>query len=103
MLLARALATGAPLLLWDEPLAPLDIRHALQVMGLARRLAAGGAAVVFSLHDLRLAESLDQVAVMEGGRLRALGRPEAVLTPDFLRAVFGVRATRAPGLNLDLP
>ncbi|HVW22478.1 MAG TPA: ABC transporter ATP-binding protein [Opitutaceae bacterium] len=103
VLLARALATAAPLLLWDEPLAPLDVRHALQVVALARRLAAGGATVVFSLHDLRLAEGLDQVAVMEAGRLRALGRPEAVLSADFLRSVFGVRASRAPGLNLELP
>jgi iron complex transport system ATP-binding protein len=103
VLLARALATRAPLLLWDEPLAPLDIRHALQVVELARRLARGGGTVILSLHDLRLAETLDQVAVMEGGRLRALGRPESVLTAGFLRSVFGVRASRAPGLALELP
>jgi iron complex transport system ATP-binding protein len=102
VLLARALATGAPLLLWDEPLAPLDIRHALQVVALARRLARGGGTVLFSLHDLRLAETLDQVAVMHGGRLRALGRPGQVLTAEFLRTIFGVRATRAPGLDLEL-
>jgi iron complex transport system ATP-binding protein len=103
VLLARALATGAPLLLWDEPLASLDIRHALQIVELARRIARRGGTVLLSLHDLRLAETLDQVAVMDGGRLRALGRPDSVLTADFLRSVFGVRASRAPGLNLELP
>lgn len=103
VLLARSLATAAPLLLWDEPLAALDIRHALQVVALARRLARAGGTVLLSLHDLRLAESLDQIAVMDAGRLRAFGPPAAVLTPDFLRAVFGVRASRAPGLTLDLP
>lgn len=103
VLLARSLATAAPLLLWDEPLAALDIRHALQVVALARRLARAGGTVLLSLHDLRLAETLDQIAVMDAGRLRAFGPAAAVLTPDFLRAVFGVRASRAPGLTLELP
>lgn len=103
VLLARALATAAPLMLWDEPVAALDIRHALQVAALARRLAKAGGTVLLSLHDLRLAEGLDQVAVMDRGRLRALGAPGAVLTADFVQEVFGVRASRALGLQLDLP
>lgn len=103
VLLARSLVTAAPLLLWDEPLAALDIRHALQVVALARRLGAAGGTVLLSLHDLRLAEALDQVAVMDAGRLRAFGPPASVLTPEFLRDVFGVRASRGPGLILDLP
>lgn len=103
VLLARALATGAPLMLWDEPLAALDIRHALQVVALARRLAAGGSTVLLSLHDLRVAESLDRVVVMDRGRMRAFGPPAEVLTAGFVHEVFGVRVSRAPGLTLDLP
>ena len=103
VLLARALATAAPLQLWDEPLAPLDPRHALEVLALARELTGGGSTVMFSLHDLRVAHALDMVVVLHNGRLRAVGRPEEVLTPALLADVFGVRAHTGHGLTLELP
>jgi len=103
VLLARALATAAPLQLWDEPLAALDVQHALRVLVLARELATAGSTVVLSLHDLRVAHCLDQVIVLHERRVRAAGRPDAVLTPDLLHDVFGVRARTAPGLILELP
>ena len=103
VLLARALATDAPLQLWDEPLAALDVRHALEVLTLANELARTGRTMLFSLHDLRLAHCLDVVIVLHDGRLRAIGRPDDVLTPALLREVFGVRARTAPGLTLELP
>jgi iron complex transport system ATP-binding protein len=103
VLLARALATAAPLQLWDEPLAPLDPRHVLEVLALARELVRGGSTVLMSLHDLRVASLLDLVVVLHDGRLRASGRPADVLTPDLFAGVFGVRAHMAPGLSLELP
>ena len=103
VLLARALATEASLQLWDETLAALDARHALEVLVLADELKRAGRTVVLSLHDLRVAHRLDRVVVMQAGRLRAFGRPDEVLTPDLLREVFGVKARVAPGLTLELP
>jgi iron complex transport system ATP-binding protein len=104
VLLARALATQAPLQLWDEPLAPLDVRHALDVLVLARELTHGrGSTVLISLHDLRVAHCLDAIVVLQAGRLRAAGSPDAVLTPELLLDVFGVKARTAPGLVLELP
>jgi iron complex transport system ATP-binding protein len=104
VLLARALATGAPLQLWDEPLAPLDPRHALDVLALARELARrDGAAVLLSLHDLALARELDWLAVLHEGRLCAAGKPAEVLTPELLREVFRVKASTQPRLALELP
>ena len=104
VLLARALATQARLQLWDEPLAPLDVRHALDVLVLARELTRDrGATVLISLHDLRVAHCLDAIVVLQAGRLRAAGSPADVLTPELLLDVFGVRARTAPGLVLELP
>ena len=103
VLLARALATGAALQLWDEPLAPLDPRHALEVLHLARELTRAGTTMLFSLHDLRVANCLDMVVVLQAGRLRAAGPPATVLTPDLLHEVFGVRARTTEGLTLELP
>ncbi|MDR1816609.1 MAG: ABC transporter ATP-binding protein [Puniceicoccales bacterium] len=101
VLLARALATGAPLQLWDEPLSPLDPRHALEVLARARALAAAGSAVLFSLHDLALARELDSVLVMDGGRLAGFGPPAEILSPALLRDTFRVRAAERPRLVLE--
>jgi iron complex transport system ATP-binding protein len=103
VLLARALATEAPLQLWDEPLAALDVRHALDVLVMAAGLKRAGRTLLLSLHDLRLAHCLDCVAVMHEGRLRAFGPPADVLTPELLRTVFGVKARMEPSLVLELP
>lgn len=103
VLLARALVTDAPLQLWDEPLAPLDPRHGLEVLMLARRIAKEQKTVLLSLHDLRVANCLDFVVVMHEGRMRAAGPPAAVLTPELLLEVFGVKARQSEGLTLELP
>jgi len=103
VLIARALATEAKLQLWDEPLAALDARHALEVLRIADELKRAGHTVLLSLHDLRLAHAFDAVAVMQEGRLRAFGRPAEVMTPEMLHDVFGVKARIAPGLNIELP
>jgi iron complex transport system ATP-binding protein len=101
--LARALATGAPLQLWDEPAASLDVRHALEVLHLAKRLATGGATLLVSLHDLRTAYCFDRVLVLHRGALVGFGAPEAVLSPELILDVFQVRASLGPALTLALP
>jgi iron complex transport system ATP-binding protein len=101
--LARALATGAPLQLWDEPAASLDVRHALEVLHLARQLAAGGSTLLVSLHDLRTAYCFDRVLVLNQGQLVGYGTPETVLSPELIHEVFRVQARQGPALTLELP
>jgi iron complex transport system ATP-binding protein len=101
--LARALATGAPVQLWDEPVAQLDVRHALEVMRLARRLADAGGTVLVSLHDLRAAYRFDRVLVLDRGRLVGNGKPHEVLTAALIRDVFRVEATFVESLVPELP
>lgn len=103
VLLARAMVTNAPLHLWDEPLGPLDPRHALKVLALADELKQAGDTVIMSLHDLRVAYYLDQVVVLSEGNLRAVGNPHDVLTPELLFDVFGVKANFVSSLILKLP
>ena len=101
--LARALATGAPLQLWDEPTGSLDVRHALEVLQLAQRLAVGGTTLLVSLHDLRSAFCFDRVLVLDQGRVVGFGPPREILTPGLIEAVFRVRATPGAGIDLELP
>ncbi|UAK24570.1 ABC transporter ATP-binding protein [Sphingomonas nostoxanthinifaciens] len=93
VLLARALAVGAPALLADEPLAALDPGHQLDVMALLAEEARGGGLVVAVLHDLTLAARFcDRLLLMDRGRIVADGTPRDVLTPERLAQVYCIRA-----------
>lgn len=101
--LARALATDAKIQLWDEPTANLDVRHGLDVLQLAAKLRDEGRAVLISMHDLRAALRFDQVLVLDRGRLAASGKPGAVLNPELIQRVFGVKARMGQEMILELP
>lgn len=92
-LLARALAQETPLLVADEPTSGLDPAAQLAVMELFQTLAAEGRCVLASLHDLGLAARYcTRLIVLNAGRIVADGRPDQVLTPALLAAVFGISA-----------
>jgi len=98
VLLARTLATQAPILLVDEPAAHLDPAHQLRLMELLRAEAARGVAVVITLHDLALASRFcDAIVVMQSGKVAAQGTPAEALSDAALANVFGIRAIRADG------
>jgi iron complex transport system ATP-binding protein len=91
VLLARALATGAPVLLLDEPTAALDVRHALELLAVLRRRAADGAAVVVVLHGLAEAASVcDEALLLDQGRSVAAGPVTTVIAAAPVRQVYGV-------------
>ncbi|MDP1669759.1 ABC transporter ATP-binding protein [Phaeovulum sp.] len=93
VLIARALAQEAPLLLADEPTAGLDPEAQIATMQVFVELAAAGGAVVASLHDLGLAaRHCTRLWVLSKGRLVADGAPREVLTQELLAKVFHIRA-----------
>ncbi len=92
VLLARALAQAAPVLLLDEPTTYLDLRHQTDILRIVKILAKErGLAVLMAVHDLNLAgRYADRVALLAGGEVRALGVPGEVLTAENLAAVYGM-------------
>lgn len=91
VLLARALAVEAPLLLADEPIAALDPYHQLHVMEILRERTRAGAGVLAVIHDLDLATRfMDRLVLMHQGRVVADGPPADVLTPERLAAVYRI-------------
>lgn len=91
VLLARLLATRAPLLIADEPAAGLDPDAQFLSLERLRARAEAGAAVIVTLHDLTLAaRACDRLAVLHGGRLRALAAPAEALSSEILAEVFGL-------------
>lgn len=96
VLVARALAVKAPLLLADEPVAALDPYHQIEVMELLQAEAQRGAAVIAVLHDLRLAAQFaNRVALLHRGQITEFGPPDMVLTPERLAQVYRIRRSEA--------
>jgi iron complex transport system ATP-binding protein len=95
VLIARSLATKAPIILLDEPTANLDPAHALDVLELCRSLANAGTVVILTTQDLSMVvRYADRVALMKAGTIVTAGSRE-VLTDGVLRSVFEVRTAWA--------
>ena len=93
VLIARALAQEAPLLIADEPTAGLDPAAQIAVMDVFRAHAGEGGAVLASLHDLGLAaRHCTRLVLLLKGQIVANGPPQEVLTEENLARVFHLRA-----------
>jgi len=92
VLLARAIAQGAPYLLLDEPTTFLDLQHQSSLLNLIRRLSQDkDLGVLMVLHDLNLASLYaDRIAILSDGHITALGSPRQVLTEDHLTSIYRV-------------
>ena len=90
-LIARALAQDARLVVLDEPTASLDFGNQARVLDRVLGLAGQGMGVLLSTHnpDHALA-CADRVLLLHGGRIVAEGVPEAVITSENLKKLYGV-------------
>ncbi len=92
VLIALAVAQGAPVVVLDEPTVHLDLRHQVETMELLVDLnERDGATILAVLHDLRLAAHFfPRLVLLDRGVAVADGTPAEVLSPERIRAVFGV-------------
>ncbi len=93
VVLARAIATNARILLLDEPTANLDLAHQAMMFKLVRkRCREHNASAIVITHDLNLAsEFADEIVMLRHGRIVAKGAPAQVLTAENIEKVFSVR------------
>lgn len=93
VVLARALAQEAPILLLDEPTTALDLGHQQDVLELVDDLRRStGVTVIATVHDLTLAARYgDRVAMLAKGRIVAQGAPAEVLTAAAIAEIFDAR------------
>jgi iron complex transport system ATP-binding protein len=88
VLLARALAVEAQVLLMDEPLANLDPPHQADWLLLVRELVRSGRTVVSVLHEVTLALQADEMVIVDAGRIVHQGACADAATHAALREVF---------------
>src|ERR1043165_2146436 len=91
VILARAMAQDAPVVLLDEPTSALDARHQVLICEMIRRMRAKGKTVVAATHDLNLASQFaDRLYLLNEGRIAAEGTPEQTLTRECLERVYDI-------------
>lgn len=90
IVVARALAQEAAILLLDEPTTALDIRHQADIYRLLRRLHdEGGLTIMLVSHDLNLsARACERLVLLDDGTLRSDGPPEKVIEAKTLSQVY---------------
>ncbi len=95
VLIARALAQDAPLILLDEPTAHLDPLHQIEVVKLVKELARHGKGVLTAIHDLNLASELAETAVLLGeSGVLVVGPIQEVLRSQALEDAYRVKFDR---------
>ena len=90
VLIARALAQRAQIILLDEPTSFLDIRHKAEIFDLISSLAATrGLSVITVSHDISLAaQYCHRMMLLDKGSIYKIGEPEEVITSDNISTVY---------------
>ncbi|WP_082148926.1 ABC transporter ATP-binding protein [Bellilinea caldifistulae] len=91
LLVARALAQQADLLLLDEPTSHLDLGNKKRLVTCLQNLVAGGTTILFTSHEPEVVAALaDQVVLMRGGQVLSSGALEDIWQADRLSEVYGI-------------
>ncbi|MEY4996536.1 MAG: hypothetical protein RLZ67_1261 [Actinomycetota bacterium] len=93
VLLARALAQEADVLLLDEALSGVDTRHTDELISLFTSLCASGTSVLVSTHDLELVRSRFTRCLTVNGKILGDGSPSVELAGDKLERLFGATSS----------
>jgi len=88
--IAMVLAQDTKYVLLDEPLNNLDMKHAVQIMRIMRRMADElGKTVVLVLHDVNFASAYsDKIVALKNGRVAAMGTPDDLIRSDVLGEIY---------------
>lgn len=105
ILIARALAQSPSILLMDEPVSHLDIKHQIGIINLINNLCSTlGITVLAVLHDINLAaRHCHRVVLIKEGSIVGTGAPANVLTEENIKRVFDVEVDIVQPYNLILP
>ena len=78
-------------LLLDEPTANLDLSSEMLLMNILKARATSNVGILVILHDLNLASHFaDKIAIMKDGEIKAFGKPEEIMTDDFMTSIYDV-------------
>ncbi len=92
LLIARALAQQAGILLLDEPTAHLDLANKQRLVACLRDLRTRGTTILLTSHDPEVVSAVaDRIALMNRGCILHVGTPDEVWTEEYLSATYGIQ------------
>jgi iron complex transport system ATP-binding protein len=104
VLIARALAQQAQIIVMDEPASSLDYGNQMRLLARIRQLAKDGLSIVLSTHNPDHTFLIaDRVALLKDGMLYKTGTPQDVLTPELMRNVYGIDVVIGQVAGSDTP
>jgi iron complex transport system ATP-binding protein len=105
VLIARALAVDADIVLMDEPLTHLDPNHQADMVALIKGLVKSGKTVISVMHEIQIALMADEMLIMSGGQKRSMGGVETDGVIEALEQVFEhrLRVVSSSGIWLTVP
>ena len=90
--IAKAFAQQSEIMLLDEPINHLDIKHQLDLMKLLKNMK--NKTIIFSIHNIDLAlKFCDDIILMKDGEITAYGETQKILTPPKIKEIFEVDAS----------
>lgn len=94
VIIARALTQKTPIILLDEPISNLDIKHQFEIMELLKKINNERQTTIFLiLHDLNLAYKYgNEILIMESGKLKLFGDKQDILNTQNIEDIFKVNA-----------
>jgi len=103
VLIARAVAQEAKIIVMDEPSSSLDFGNQLRLMDTVRRLSREGYTFIFTTHHPEHAMSVaDRVIMMDKGRIINDGKPEEVINFENIRTLYDLDKSLMPSKNIFL-
>ena len=110
VMLAQTLLRQTPLILLDEPSAPLDYRHTSKLLLALRTKSTNGALIFMAVHDLNIAsQTCDRIILLHDKKITHDGTPQEVLQKDILEEAYNIKLdrfihprTQKPFIGLDL-
>jgi len=93
VIVARAITQETEIILLDEPISHLDIRHQIDILNNIRAMNRdGNKTIIAVLHDLNIAAAYsDNIILMHEGKIHSVGTPEEVLTPEAVKEIYGLK------------
>ncbi|MBN4062637.1 MAG: ABC transporter [Alkaliphilus sp.] len=93
VIIARALAQQPEILLLDEPITFLDIKHQISILNLCKKLnKEKKITIITTMHDINLASRYsDYILLLDSGRVEVLDVPEKVITEKNIESVYGIK------------
>ncbi len=87
--LARALAQNKDVIICDEPVSSLDIKHSIRIMDLLHRLNREGSTIITVLHDINMASDYcSSIMGLKGGGIFCHGKTADCLTGELVSSLF---------------